>query len=99
MFRPVRLRCGGEFAARASFQRPVVTACAHPSAVPRLQEFVFGAVTEWLRIYNIYLYCGLWVLNGLLQSAVWPCVVAVMGNWFGKSGCVRLTLRVSFGFE
>ncbi|KAL0962748.1 hypothetical protein UPYG_G00344850 [Umbra pygmaea] len=49
-------------------------------------EFVFGTLTEWLQFYNIYLYCGLWVLNGLLQSAVWPCVVAVMGNWFGKSG-------------
>ncbi|XP_041819683.1 sugar phosphate exchanger 3 [Chelmon rostratus] len=49
-------------------------------------EFVFGTVTEWLHFYNIYLYCGLWVLNGLLQSAVWPCVVAVMGNWFGKTG-------------
>ncbi|KAK1906341.1 Sugar phosphate exchanger 3 [Dissostichus eleginoides] len=49
-------------------------------------EFVFGTLTEWLKIYNVYLYCGLWVLNGLLQSAVWPCVVAVMGNWFGKAG-------------
>ena len=50
------------------------------------QEFVFGTLTEWLHLYNVYLYCGLWVLNGLLQSAVWPCVVAIMGNWFGKSG-------------
>ncbi|KAM9327827.1 sugar phosphate exchanger 3 isoform 1-T3 [Pholidichthys leucotaenia] len=49
-------------------------------------EFVFGTLTEWLHIYNIYLYCFLWILNGLLQSAVWPCVVAVMGNWFGKTG-------------
>lgn len=49
-------------------------------------EFVFGTVTEWLHLYNAYLYCGLWVLNGLLQSAVWPCVVAVMANWFGKAG-------------
>lgn len=49
-------------------------------------EFLFGTLTEWLKIYNIYLYCGLWVVNGLLQSAVWPCVVAVMGNWFGKAG-------------
>uniref|UniRef100_A0A8C9SIT8 Sugar phosphate exchanger 3 n=2 Tax=Scleropages formosus TaxID=113540 RepID=A0A8C9SIT8_SCLFO len=49
-------------------------------------EFLFGTVTEWLHFYNIYFYCCLWVLNGLLQSAVWPCVVAVMGNWFGKSG-------------
>ncbi|KAG5267113.1 hypothetical protein AALO_G00218130 [Alosa alosa] len=49
-------------------------------------EFVFGTVTEWMAFYNVYFYCGLWVCNGLLQSAVWPCVVAVMGNWFGKSG-------------
>ncbi|XP_031438934.1 sugar phosphate exchanger 3 [Clupea harengus] len=49
-------------------------------------EFVFGTVTEWMAFYNVYFYCGLWVLNGLLQSAVWPCVVTVMGNWFGKSG-------------
>ncbi|XP_061107768.1 sugar phosphate exchanger 3 [Conger conger] len=49
-------------------------------------EFVFGTLTEWLHFYNIYFYCSMWVLNGLLQSAVWPCVVAVMGNWFGKSG-------------
>uniref|UniRef100_A0A3P8TC47 Sugar phosphate exchanger 3 n=1 Tax=Amphiprion percula TaxID=161767 RepID=A0A3P8TC47_AMPPE len=49
-------------------------------------EFAFGTLTEWLHIYNIYLYCFLWILNGLLQSAVWPCVVAVMGNWFGKTG-------------
>uniref|UniRef100_A0A8B9H720 Sugar phosphate exchanger 3 n=2 Tax=Astyanax mexicanus TaxID=7994 RepID=A0A8B9H720_ASTMX len=49
-------------------------------------EFIFGTLTEWLQFYNVYFYCSLWVLNGLLQSAVWPCVVAVMGNWFGKSG-------------
>ncbi|XP_026859703.1 sugar phosphate exchanger 3 isoform X2 [Electrophorus electricus] len=49
-------------------------------------EFVFGTLTEWLHLYNVYFYCCLWVLNGLLQSAVWPSVVAVMGNWFGKSG-------------
>lgn len=49
-------------------------------------EFVFGTVTEWLHLYNVYFYCVLWVCNGLLQSAVWPCVVSVMGNWFGKSG-------------
>ncbi|XP_061922661.1 LOW QUALITY PROTEIN: sugar phosphate exchanger 3-like [Entelurus aequoreus] len=48
--------------------------------------FLFGTLTEWLHLYNIYLYCSLWVLNGLLQSTVWPCVVAVMANWFGKTG-------------
>ncbi|KAK9976161.1 hypothetical protein ABG768_021367 [Culter alburnus] len=49
-------------------------------------EFIFGTLTEWLHFYNVYFYCVLWVINGLLQSTVWPCVVAIMGNWFGKSG-------------
>ncbi|XP_052576056.1 sugar phosphate exchanger 3 [Peromyscus californicus insignis] len=48
--------------------------------------FVFGTLTEWLYFYNKWLYCGLWIVNGLLQSTGWPCVVAVMGNWFGKAG-------------
>ncbi|XP_060052671.1 sugar phosphate exchanger 3 isoform X2 [Erinaceus europaeus] len=48
--------------------------------------FVFGTLTEWLRLYSTALYCCLWIANGLLQSTGWPCVVAVMGNWFGKAG-------------
>uniref|UniRef100_A0A2I3LPF1 Solute carrier family 37 member 3 n=1 Tax=Papio anubis TaxID=9555 RepID=A0A2I3LPF1_PAPAN len=48
--------------------------------------FVFGTLTEWLRFYNKWLYCCLWIVNGLLQSTGWPCVVAIMGNWFGKAG-------------
>lgn len=51
-----------------------------------LVVFVFGTVTEWLHFYNKGLYCCLWIVNGLLQSTGWPCVVAVMGNWFGKAG-------------
>ncbi|XP_064228956.1 sugar phosphate exchanger 3 isoform X2 [Aotus nancymaae] len=51
-----------------------------------LVVFVFGALTEWLHFYNTWLYCCLWIVNGLLQSTGWPCVVAVMGNWFGKAG-------------
>ncbi|XP_055140223.1 sugar phosphate exchanger 3 isoform X12 [Symphalangus syndactylus] len=51
-----------------------------------LVVFVFGALTEWLHFYNKWLYCCLWIVNGLLQSTGWPCVVAVMGNWFGKAG-------------
>uniref|UniRef100_A0A8C2RXM3 Major facilitator superfamily (MFS) profile domain-containing protein n=1 Tax=Capra hircus TaxID=9925 RepID=A0A8C2RXM3_CAPHI len=51
-----------------------------------LVVFVFGTLTEWLHLYNKGLYCSLWILNGLLQSTGWPCVVAVMGNWFGKAG-------------
>uniref|UniRef100_A0A8C5PW68 Sugar phosphate exchanger 3 n=1 Tax=Leptobrachium leishanense TaxID=445787 RepID=A0A8C5PW68_9ANUR len=48
--------------------------------------FVFGTVTEWLHFYNKIFYCLVWIFNGLLQSTGWPCVVAVMGNWFGKNG-------------
>ncbi|PKU38858.1 sugar phosphate exchanger 3 [Limosa lapponica baueri] len=48
--------------------------------------FFFGTLTEWLHFYNKWFYCCLWVVNGLLQSTGWPCVVAVMGNWFGKAG-------------
>ncbi|KFO30126.1 Sugar phosphate exchanger 3 [Fukomys damarensis] len=51
--------------------------------------FVFGTLTEWLHFYNKWFYCGLWIVNGLLQSTGWPCVVAVMGNWFGKAGSVE----------
>ncbi|KAK1335089.1 hypothetical protein QTO34_004667 [Cnephaeus nilssonii] len=51
-----------------------------------LVVFIFGTVTEWLHFYNKWLYCCLWIVNGLLQSTGWPCVVAVMGNWFGKAG-------------
>ncbi|XP_036368929.1 sugar phosphate exchanger 3 isoform X4 [Octopus sinensis] len=45
----------------------------------------FGYVTEVTHTYKKYLYMILMVLNGLLQSLGWPCVVAIMGNWFGKS--------------
>eukprot|EP00106_Octopus_bimaculoides_P022507 XP_014789949.1 PREDICTED: sugar phosphate exchanger 3-like [Octopus bimaculoides] len=45
----------------------------------------FGYVTEATHVYKKYLYMILMVLNGLLQSLGWPCVVAIMGNWFGKS--------------
>ncbi|XP_077003619.1 sugar phosphate exchanger 3 isoform X2 [Tamandua tetradactyla] len=51
-----------------------------------LVVFIFGTLTEWLHFYNKWFYCCLWIVNGLLQSTGWPCVVAVMGNWFGKAG-------------
>ncbi|XP_046546233.1 sugar phosphate exchanger 3-like isoform X2 [Haliotis rubra] len=50
-----------------------------------LTVFLFGCVLEWVHLYNKYLYVFLWIINGLLQSTGWPTVVAVMGNWFGKS--------------
>uniref|UniRef100_A0A4W3H5U6 Sugar phosphate exchanger 3 n=1 Tax=Callorhinchus milii TaxID=7868 RepID=A0A4W3H5U6_CALMI len=51
-----------------------------------LVMFLFGTVLEWFHLYNKYLYCFLWILVGLLQSTGWPCVVAILGNWFGKAG-------------
>ncbi|XP_067684615.1 sugar phosphate exchanger 3-like isoform X2 [Haliotis asinina] len=50
-----------------------------------LTVFLFGCVLEWVHFYNKYLYVFLWIINGLLQSTGWPTVVAIMGNWFGKS--------------
>jgi len=47
---------------------------------------VFGTVTEWTHFYNKVFYSVIWCFNGLIQSTGWPSVVAVMGNWFGKSG-------------
>ncbi|OWF55871.1 sugar phosphate exchanger 3-like isoform X2 [Mizuhopecten yessoensis] len=47
--------------------------------------FIFGCLFEWIHFYNKYMYVLIWILNGLLQSTGWPTVVAVMGNWFGRS--------------
>ena len=51
--------------------------------------FVFGSVLEWSHYYNKYLYVAVWICNGLLQSSGWPTVVAIMGNWFGRSRLVH----------
>lgn len=50
-----------------------------------ISVFVFGTVFEWIGYYNEYVYVAVWICNGLLQSTGWPTVVAVMGNWFGRS--------------
>lgn len=50
-----------------------------------ISVFIFGTVFEWIGYYNKYVYVLVWVCNGLLQSTGWPTVVAVMGNWFGRS--------------
>ncbi|CAF1024376.1 unnamed protein product, partial [Didymodactylos carnosus] len=44
---------------------------------------MFGVVSEWLHLYSIAWYVVFWILNGLAQSTAWPCVIAIMGNWFG----------------
>ncbi|XP_058967908.2 sugar phosphate exchanger 3 isoform X1 [Pocillopora verrucosa] len=50
-----------------------------------IMVFMFGTVSKWIGVYNIWYYGVFMALNGLFQSTGWPCVVAVMGNWFGKS--------------
>ncbi|KAK7100432.1 hypothetical protein V1264_023392 [Littorina saxatilis] len=47
--------------------------------------FIFGPVLQWTGGSSQPAYLALMVVNGLLQSTGWPCVVAVMGNWFGKN--------------
>jgi OPA family glycerol-3-phosphate transporter-like MFS transporter 3 len=46
------------------------------------------AVIIFLGFANVYIpgvFVAHWALQGFTQSAVWPGVVAVMGNWFDKS--------------
>lgn len=45
---------------------------------------LFG-VGYWLNVHNFYYYLAIQMVAGLFQSSGWPTVVAVMGNWFGKS--------------
>lgn len=44
----------------------------------------FGA-GYWFNIHNFYYFLGMQMMAGLFQSSGWPSVVAVVGNWFGKS--------------
>lgn len=44
--------------------------------------FGFG---YWMNIHSFYYFLGIQMLAGLFQSTGWPSVVAVVGNWFGKS--------------
>lgn len=39
----------------------------------------------WANIHVFYYYLVVQMLAGLFQSTGWPSVVAVVGNWFGKS--------------
>jgi len=38
------------------------------------------------KIRTVWYYLFFFALNGIVQSVGWPSVVAIMGNWFGKSG-------------
>ncbi len=58
-----------------------------------ISMFMFGVVSEWFNIYNQVWYISFWIINGFAQSTGWPGVVAVMGNWFGKSGYFDLMYK------
>uniref|UniRef100_A0A0D9X4K5 Major facilitator superfamily (MFS) profile domain-containing protein n=1 Tax=Leersia perrieri TaxID=77586 RepID=A0A0D9X4K5_9ORYZ len=45
---------------------------------------LFGA-GYWLNIHNFYYFLVIQMIAGLFQATGWPSVVAVVGNWFGKS--------------
>lgn len=45
---------------------------------------LFG-VGYWGNIHNFYYFLVVQMIAGLFQSTGWPSVVAVVGNWFGKS--------------
>lgn len=45
---------------------------------------IFG-LGYWLNVHVLGFFLMVQVLCGLFQSIGWPCVVAVVGNWFGKS--------------
>ncbi|ONK55711.1 uncharacterized protein A4U43_C10F220 [Asparagus officinalis] len=45
---------------------------------------LFG-VGYWLNVHSFYYFLAVQMLAGMFQSTGWPSVVAVVGNWFGKS--------------
>lgn len=45
---------------------------------------LFG-VGYWGNVHSFYYFLVVQMLAGLFQSTGWPSVVAVVGNWFGKS--------------
>ncbi|KAG9456178.1 hypothetical protein H6P81_000686 [Aristolochia fimbriata] len=45
---------------------------------------VFG-LAFWLKIHRLAFFLMVQIVSGMFQSTGWPCVVSVVGNWFGKS--------------
>lgn len=43
------------------------------------------AAAYFLSVHRLWFFLAAQVASGLFQSVGWPCVVAVVGNWFGKS--------------
>lgn len=45
---------------------------------------IFG-LGYWCNVHFLWYFMAVQVVCGLFQSIGWPCVVAVVGNWFGKT--------------
>lgn len=39
----------------------------------------------WLNLHVLWFFISVQIVCGLFQSIGWPCVVAIVGNWFGKA--------------
>lgn len=39
----------------------------------------------WLNLHVLWFFVSVQIVCGLFQSIGWPCVVAIVGNWFGKA--------------
>ena len=44
---------------------------------------IFG-LGDWFNVHKLGFFLVVQIVCGLFQSIGWPCVVAVVGNWFGK---------------
>lgn len=49
-----------------------------------LFTIIFG-LAYWSSVHLLGYFVGVQIFCGLFQSIGWPCVVAVVGNWFGKA--------------
>ena len=39
----------------------------------------------WLNLHVLWFFISVQIVCGLVQSIGWPCVVAIVGNWFGRA--------------
>lgn len=49
-----------------------------------ISTIAFG-MGYWWKIHSFAFFLAVQIVSGVFQSIGWPCVVAVVGNWFGKS--------------
>ncbi|KAK8602080.1 hypothetical protein V6N13_058260 [Hibiscus sabdariffa] len=48
-----------------------------------LFTIIFG-LGYWFHVHVLAYFIGVQIVCGIFQSIGWPCVVSVVGNWFGK---------------